>query len=46
MKTYYWLNQNRFLSHLRFATALLLAGFAAVFVLGTNSGVSPRTGPV
>ena len=32
MKTYYWLTQNRFLSHLRFATALLLAGFAAVFV--------------
>ena len=32
MKTYSWLIQNRFLSHLRFATALLLAGFAAVFV--------------
>ena len=32
MKTYYWLTQNRFLSHPRFATGLLLAGFAAVFV--------------
>lgn len=32
MKTYYWLTQNRFPSHLRFATALLLAGLAAVFV--------------
>jgi hypothetical protein len=33
MKTYYSLTQNRFLSHLRFATALLLACFAAVIVL-------------
>ena len=33
MKTHYWLNQNRLLSHLRFATPLLLACFAAVFVL-------------
>ena len=32
MNTYYWSNRNRFLSHLRFATALLLAGFAVVFV--------------
>src|SRR5256885_9307088 len=32
MKTHHWLNPNRLLSHLRFATPLLLACFAAVFV--------------
>jgi hypothetical protein len=32
MKTNYWFNRNRLLSHARFTTALLLAGFAAVFV--------------
>jgi hypothetical protein len=33
MKTHYWFNRNRLLSHLRFATPLLLACFTAVFVL-------------
>ena len=32
MKTNYWLNQNRFLSHLRFATAMLIACFATVLI--------------
>ena len=32
MKTYYWLNQNRFLSHLRLATAMLIACFATVLI--------------
>ena len=32
MKTNYWFNQNRLLSHLTFTTALLLTCFAAVFI--------------
>ncbi len=32
MKTYYWLNQHRFLSHLRLATAMLLACSAALSI--------------
>ena len=41
MKTHHWLNPNRLLSHLRFATPLLLACFAAVFVLAPTA-VSAR----
>jgi hypothetical protein len=37
MKTYYWLNQNRLLSPLRFATPLLLACLTTVFI----SAISP-----
>ena len=36
MKTNCWLNRNPLLSHLRFATAVLLACFAAVFTLATT----------
>ena len=32
MKTYCWFTRNRLLSHLRFATAVLLTCFAAVFI--------------
>ena len=45
MKTYYWLNQNRFLSHLRFATAVLLACFAAVFILAPAPAVAGEMVP-
>ena len=40
MKTYCWLNRNPFLSHLRFATALLLAGLAALFISVTTPAVA------
>ena len=40
MKTYYWLNQNRFLSHLRLATALLLVA-SVLFISASSSSASP-----
>jgi hypothetical protein len=43
MKTYYWLNQNRFLSHLRFATALLLALSVLVILASSSSGAPAQT---
>jgi hypothetical protein len=45
MKTYYWFNQNRFLSHLRLATAVLLCCLAAVFVLATTPAVAGEMVP-
>ncbi|MFL6598358.1 MAG: hypothetical protein ACJ8KF_10425 [Chthoniobacterales bacterium] len=40
MKTYYWLTQNRFLSHLRLATAPLLTCLAALFISVTTPAVA------
>ena len=40
MKTYCWLNRNRFLSHLRFATAPLLTCLAALFISVTTPAVA------
>jgi len=37
MKTNYWLNQNRFLSHLRLATAMLLACSAALSIAAPST---------
>ena len=40
MKTYYWVTQNRFLSHLRLATAPLLTCLAALFISVTTPAVA------
>src|SRR6266545_7292912 len=40
MKTNYWFTRNRLLSHVRFATAVLLACFAAVFISATTPAVA------
>jgi hypothetical protein len=40
MKTHYWLNRNDLLSHLRFATPLLLTCVAAVFISATTPAVA------
>jgi hypothetical protein len=45
MKTYYWLNQNRFLSHLRFATAMLIACSATVLISATTPAVAGEMVP-
>jgi hypothetical protein len=39
MKTYYWLNRNRRLSHLRFVTALLL--LSVLFISASSSRAEP-----
>jgi hypothetical protein len=40
MKTYYWLNRNRLLSHPRFATALLLV-LSVLFISASSSRAEP-----
>ena len=43
MKTYYWLKQNRLLSHLRFATSLSLILSAFVISASSSSAVPAQT---